>query len=127
MSQQALITLNTVPYSPNGRQPNGVLSWANRDGGYSASSFLTFKVMDKKSKYVKTNSRLTVPIAVLASDPACGTCVGGVARMSGFNLETWVEPTSTRDERIDLITRMRDYVKSDEFYDAIVDFNYPYS
>ena len=127
MSQQALITLNTVPYSPNGRQPNGILSWSNRDGGYSASSFLTFKVMDKKSKYVKTNSRLTIPIAISASDPACGTCVGGVARVSGFNLETWVEPTSTRDERIDLITRMRDFVMSDEFYNAIADFNYPYS
>ena len=127
MSQQALITLNTVPYTPNGRQPNGILSWANRDGGYPASSFLTFKVTDKKGKYIKTNSRLTLPIAATASDPACGTCVGGVARMSGFNLESWVEPSSTEAERIDLITRLRDYVMSNEFYDAVVKFNYPYS
>lgn len=109
MSNQAPITLNTVVYSPAGRDNQGILSWINRSSGVqSGFSVLTQKasLASAKRRTNRMEYRITVPVIETASD-SCA-CKGDVLRTNGGTFNFWFADGATLAERTDVVTRLED-------------------
>lgn len=111
MAQQANITLNTVVYAPAGTN-NGVSTWTNRSAGYgSGFSSATEEVAQPKTgSVVREKFSLSVPIVADGTGPESA---GTLLRTSTVQISVWIPVNSTSAERLDLYTRIVDFVAAD--------------
>lgn len=119
MAQQATVTLNAIAYAPAGTS-NGISSWVDRSGGFGSSfSVITekFATPSKDGQLVRMTFGLALPV-VATEDTAC-VCTGGLLRTSTCQISVWIPLTSTDSERLDLWTRIKDYVNSDPFKNGV--------
>lgn len=126
MSQQAVVTLNSVTYNPAGTN-SGLSSWMDRSGGVSASfSPLTEKFVSNSgpSNLTKVTFRLEVPV-VAESDTQC-SCAGSLLRTSTCQISFWIPAGSTLAERTDLYLRVKDLISASVVSDAVEDLNPAY-
>lgn len=127
MSQQAIVTLNSVVYNPAGAS-NGVLFWYDRSGGVAKSfSPLTtvFSTKVGQNQRTKVSVRLEVPV-VATTDSTCG-CAGSLLRTSSFQGEYWIDPAATAAERLDLFNRVKDLMASAMIGSSIKDLDPPFA
>lgn len=129
MAQQVAITLNTVPYNPNGTISPGVISWEDRSSGVvEGFSRLTQKYtsIGKGRKYTKGEVRLVLPVIATASDTCVGVCSGEKLYENGMSVSFWRSAASTAADATDLLTRFRDFVNSTQFADMVVNYDPAY-
>lgn len=119
MGQQAVVTLNTVAYSPAGSN-GGIVTWVNRSGGVSASfSKLTqgYATQSGARQVTKATYRLAIPV-VATADSTC-SCAGSLLRTSSAQIDFWIDPNSTLAERTDLFLRIKDLAASTLLSDGV--------
>lgn len=98
MAAQSAITLNSVVYSPRGRDQNGVASWQNTEASAAFPRAVTESVRGPSSGGLhRVSFKLTLPQIIGASDE-CG-CEGAQRSVAICNIDVAVPTAFSLAER----------------------------
>lgn len=118
MPVQANITLNSVVYSPRGRDANGNSGWANTALSASHPRMITESIRGPGQNGVhRVMFKLVLPKVVGESDE-CG-CVGDLKSTSIATIEVVIPSNFTLAEREDLAAQIQALVATTVFETAV--------